>query len=87
MVAKLNYLENVTVSLVKQPDTAHHELVIEYESHVEDSADFNLSQLIYSQAQEAEEKPEVWSRRSRYSEIDENVVAVFVEVDANCPDQ
>ncbi|KAL6741661.1 hypothetical protein Aduo_014893 [Ancylostoma duodenale] len=79
-------LENVTVSLVKQPDTAHHELVIEYESHVEDAADFNLSQIVYDHPQE-ERKEEVWSRRSRFSEVDENVVAVFVEVDANCPDQ
>ncbi|EYB85418.1 hypothetical protein Y032_0298g1745 [Ancylostoma ceylanicum] len=79
-------LENVTVSLVKQPDTAHHELVIEYESHVEDTAEFNLSQIVYDHPQE-ERKEEVWSRRSRFSEVDENVVAVFVEVDANCPDQ
>ncbi|KAK6025519.1 immunoglobulin I-set domain protein [Ostertagia ostertagi] len=30
-------MENVTVSLVKQGDTAHQELVIEYESHIEDA--------------------------------------------------
>ncbi|VDM54969.1 unnamed protein product [Angiostrongylus costaricensis] len=41
-------MENVTVSLVKQGDTAHEELVIEYENLVEDSVDFNLSQLVFS---------------------------------------
>ncbi|ETN77063.1 immunoglobulin I-set domain protein [Necator americanus] len=45
-------LENVTVSLVKQPNTAHHELVIEYRSDVEDAAEFNLSQIIYSHPEE-----------------------------------
>ncbi|VDL78997.1 unnamed protein product [Nippostrongylus brasiliensis] len=80
-------LENVTVSLVRQGATSHQELVIEYESCVEDSAEFNLSQLVYSPPKEDSSSQEVWSRRSRYSKVDENVVAVFMEVDANCPDQ
>ncbi|XGW01071.1 hypothetical protein V3C99_013768 [Haemonchus contortus] len=81
-------MENVTVSLVKQGDAAHQELVIEYESHVEDAAHFNLSQLLYENPQrEVSSRQETWSRRSRFSDVDENVVAVFMEVDANCPNQ
>ncbi|KAJ1347831.1 hypothetical protein KIN20_003000 [Parelaphostrongylus tenuis] len=79
-------MENVTVSLVKQGDTAQEELVIEYENLVEDSADFNLSQLVFSSSKE-ESRREVWARRSRFSGVDENVVAVFVEVEASCPSQ
>lgn len=45
-------MENVTVSLVKQGDTAHQELVIEYESCFEDAVEFNLSQLVYSHKKE-----------------------------------
>uniref|UniRef100_A0A0N4W175 TITIN protein n=1 Tax=Haemonchus placei TaxID=6290 RepID=A0A0N4W175_HAEPC len=81
-------MENVTVSLVKQGDAAHQELVIEYESHVEDAANFNLSQLLYeSPLREVSSRQETWSRRSRFSDVDENVATVFMEVDANCPDQ
>ncbi|KJH40943.1 immunoglobulin I-set domain protein, partial [Dictyocaulus viviparus] len=79
-------MENVTVSLIKQADSGHQELVIEYENYVECSVDFNLSQLVYCHPKQ-DKKPEVWSRPSRFSGVDENVVAVFVEVVANCPDQ
>ncbi|KAK5968588.1 hypothetical protein GCK32_008491, partial [Trichostrongylus colubriformis] len=81
-------MENVTVSLVKQGNTAHQELVIEYESHVEDAAAFNISHLVYEgHPYEVSSRQETWSRRSRFSDKDENVVAVFMEVDASCPDQ
>lgn len=41
--------------------------------------------LIWSFQESREER---WSRRTKYSdEDDQHVVAVFVEVDANCPDQ
>ncbi|KAK6038097.1 hypothetical protein COOONC_24397 [Cooperia oncophora] len=81
-------MENVTVSLVKQGDTAHQELVIEYESHIEDAVDFNLSHFVYEgHKSEVSTRQERWSRRSRYSDVDDKVVAVFMEVDATCPDQ
>lgn len=39
--------------------------------------------------QETSFKEEVWSRERKYvkEEREQNVVAVFVEVDATCPDQ
>ncbi|CAI4231525.1 unnamed protein product [Auanema sp. JU1783] len=80
-------LENVTVSLVKQGDASHQELIIEYESQLEDEANLAVSQLNRSR-QTSETREEKWSRPTRYSdENDLNVVAVFVEVDATCPDQ
>uniref|UniRef100_A0A1I7WAP6 Ig-like domain-containing protein n=1 Tax=Heterorhabditis bacteriophora TaxID=37862 RepID=A0A1I7WAP6_HETBA len=81
-------LENVTISLVRHGDTAHQQLIIEYEGAVEEEeTNLNVSHLIYHRLDE-ESKEQVWSRRSRYSDRDEgNIVAVFVEVDACCPDQ
>ena len=80
-------LENVSVSLMKQGDTSHQQLVIEYESNTDEAADINLAHLVYEQPPERREQ-QVWLRRSRFTdENDRNVTAVFVEVEANCPDQ
>lgn len=40
-------MSNVTVSLVRAGDVAHQELVIEYESNVEDDADLAVKQLVF----------------------------------------
>uniref|UniRef100_A0A8R1HQD1 Ig-like domain-containing protein n=1 Tax=Caenorhabditis japonica TaxID=281687 RepID=A0A8R1HQD1_CAEJA len=83
-------LENVSVALVKDGDFAHQELVIEYESSIDEpviQSMHNTSHLIFQQQQPTGPEQHVWSRRSKYDEDEAHVVAVFVEVDANCPDQ
>ena len=84
-------LENVSVALVRDGDRAHQELVIEYESSIDEPMNqeplHNTSHLTFHQQQPTGPDQHVWSRRSKYDEDEAHVVAVFVEVDANCPDQ
>ncbi|PIC27588.1 hypothetical protein B9Z55_019795 [Caenorhabditis nigoni] len=83
-------LENVSVALVRDGDRAHQELVIEYESSIDEPMIeplHNTSHLTFLQQQPTGPDQHVWSRRSKYDEDEAHVVAVFVEVDANCPDQ
>lgn len=83
-------LENVSVALVKDGDRAHQELVIEYESSIDEPMIdplHNTSHLIFQQQQPTGPEQHTWSRRTKFEEDEAHVVAVFVEVDANCPDQ
>ncbi|NP_001346724.1 Ig-like domain-containing protein [Caenorhabditis elegans] len=83
-------LENVSVALIKEGDRAHQELVIEYESSIDEpmfEPVHNTSHLTFHQQQPTGPDQHVWSRRSKFEEDEAHVVAVFVEVDANCPDQ
>ncbi|GMS79698.1 hypothetical protein PENTCL1PPCAC_1873, partial [Pristionchus entomophagus] len=114
-------MSNVTVSLVRAGDVAHQELVIEYESNVEDDADLAVKQLVFPGFSSRDEARWNKPRRDLFSaseslntaaasaalppasphfrlqqqvqlpsperQSDPNVVAVFVEVEAACPDQ
>ncbi|GMT09140.1 hypothetical protein PFISCL1PPCAC_437, partial [Pristionchus fissidentatus] len=119
-------MSNVTVSLVRAGDVAHQELVIEYESNVEDDADLAVKQLVFPGFSSHDETRWNKPRRDLFSaseslnmeaaaaataatalphlppvyqlqqqvqtpsperQHDPNVVAVFVEVEAACPDQ
>ncbi|CAJ0570814.1 unnamed protein product, partial [Mesorhabditis spiculigera] len=89
-------LQNVTVSLVKQGDAAHQELVIAFEGAEDEEADapqneHGVADLVFDN--ETSRNEEVFRRAPRdYANAEEeddevSVVAVFVEVDASCPDQ
>ncbi|MFH4975810.1 hypothetical protein AB6A40_002519 [Gnathostoma spinigerum] len=82
---------SIFVVLNKQGDVAHQALVIEYESRVEEEASLNVAVLTapgYRLHQE-----DVWRyRHKKYETIEEeekkeDIVAVFVQVEASCPDQ
>ncbi|MCP9264542.1 Titin [Dirofilaria immitis] len=81
-------LINIFVTFTKKGDMAHQALVIEYENVVEDEAILNVAMLTAPGLRSKQES--VWSYEKKYEkaeEIEANVVAVFVEVDAICPNQ
>ncbi|CAD6186690.1 unnamed protein product [Caenorhabditis auriculariae] len=82
-------LENVSVALIREGDRAHQELVIEYESSIDEAMPpVNTSHLVYERRPPTGPREHFWTRRSKSQVKEESqVVAVFVEVDANCPDQ
>ncbi|VDM99464.1 unnamed protein product, partial [Thelazia callipaeda] len=79
---------SIYVTFTKKDDVAHQAIIIEYESVVEEEATLNLTMLTAPRFYSKEE--DVWSYRKKHQEVDDNrknVVAVFVEVEATCPDQ
>ncbi|VDM40900.1 unnamed protein product, partial [Toxocara canis] len=80
-------ITNVFITLTKKGEVAHQALVIEYESFVEDEAALNVVLLTAPAFHSKQE--ETWTRDTKVIETydERNIVAVFVEVDANCPDQ
>ncbi|VDK72604.1 unnamed protein product [Litomosoides sigmodontis] len=77
-------LTNVFVTFTKKDDVAHQALVIEYESFVEDKASLNVATLTAPAFHSKEES--VWSYGNT-EEAEPNVVSVFVEISATCPNQ
>ncbi|VDK48693.1 unnamed protein product, partial [Anisakis simplex] len=80
-------ITNVYITLTKKGEVAHQALVIEYESYIEDEASLNIALLTVPAFHSKQE--EIWTRETRIKETydERNIVAVFVEVDANCPNQ
>ncbi len=82
------------MALNKKGDVAQQALVIEYESRIEDEATLNVSVLTATGYHSAQE--DTWTRHDSTQSFasatesitaDKSIVAVFVEVEANCPDQ
>ncbi|EJD75389.1 immunoglobulin I-set domain-containing protein, variant, partial [Loa loa] len=81
-------LTSVFITFTKKGDVAHQALVIEYESFVEEEATLNVAMLTAPGFHSKQES--VWSYGKKYEKSEEteaNVVAVFVEVNATCPNQ
>nr|CDQ05432.1 Bm6219, isoform k [Brugia malayi] len=81
-------LTSVFVTFTKKGDVAHQALVIEYESFVEDEATLNVAMLTAPGFHSKQES--IWSYEKKYEKSEEteaNVIAVFVEVNATCPNQ
>uniref|UniRef100_A0A914RMM5 Ig-like domain-containing protein n=1 Tax=Parascaris equorum TaxID=6256 RepID=A0A914RMM5_PAREQ len=80
-------ITSVFITLTKKGEVAHQALVVEYESFVQEEAALNIALLTVPAVHLKQE--ETWTRETKIVEThgEGNVVAVFVEVDANCPDQ
>ncbi|CAG9532189.1 unnamed protein product, partial [Cercopithifilaria johnstoni] len=81
-------LTSVFVTFTKKGDVAHQALVIEYESFVADEATLNVAVLTAPGFHSRQES--IWSYEKKYEKSEEtepNVVAVFLEINATCPNQ